>query len=70
MTSRLTKWSEELKGKKGHEAWYLIYDLTKKLTMEQRNKLWDYWKKINRTEEQIKDEEETKKRKGQLDKLF
>jgi hypothetical protein len=66
MTSRSIKWSEELKGKENYQAYRLIYDLTRKLTIEQRNELWSYWKKINK-KENINEIEE---RKGQLDRLF
>lgn len=56
------KWSEELKGKTAQQAWKLIYDLTKPLTIEQRNKLWEHWESLR--------EQEIKERKQILDKLF
>jgi len=59
-------WSKALKGKEAHEAWRLIYDLSKELTMEQRNKLWRHWKQMKQ-EDELK---EIAERKKQLDKLF
>jgi hypothetical protein len=59
-------WSEKLKGKEAHEAWRLIYDLSRPLTMEQRNKLWTYWREIKQKEEL----KEIKERKQLLDTLF
>jgi len=65
MTSR-SKWSELLKNKTSPEAWYLIYDLTRPLTREDREKLWTYYKKIHAEEIRKEVEERVK----QLDTLF
>jgi hypothetical protein len=41
-------WEKKLKGKTTVEAWRLIYDLTRPLTPEQRDRLWQYYLKVNK----------------------
>jgi len=65
-TQSRSNWSEQLRGKTSPEAWYLIYDLTRPLTRDERERLWTYYKKIH-GEEVLK---EVGERVKQLDKLF